>query len=299
MISRVVGEVFYSRRGDAYVNGPALEQEGGGEQRFERARGRGRGRNRGRGYSEGGESFHPGYGDDFDGKGQQQRRDYEGSGTGRRDFERVGTGRRNRFNRHDTGGGDWGTEAEPAAPEERLETRAVEEPKPVTEVGEKQPAEETKAEPQKVEEEKEKEDKEMLLDDYYKMLNDRKQHLSLRTDERKVTIDKDFEQMQLLNKKQDTGTSQKHVSEKDKGKKKENSDREEKTKKSVSINEFLRPTEGEEYYSSASRRGRGRGRGRSDHGGYRGGFGGTYNTSRQDLAPSIEDPGQFPTLGVK
>ncbi|CAI9764580.1 unnamed protein product [Fraxinus pennsylvanica] len=56
--------------------------------------------------------------------------------------------------------------------------------------------------------------------------------------------------------------------------------------KSVSINEFLKPAEGESYYSSG---GRGRGRGS------RGGHSGTSHIQ----APSIEDPGDFPTLGAK
>ncbi|XP_014514404.1 RGG repeats nuclear RNA binding protein A-like [Vigna radiata var. radiata] len=61
-------------------------------------------------------------------------------------------------------------------------------------------------------------------------------------------------------------------------------------KLSVSINEFLKPPEGESFYSAGGR-GRGRGRGR----GARGGYGGYPNANVP--APSIEDPGQFPTLG--
>lgn len=71
--------------------------------------------------------------------------------------------------------------------------------------------------------------------------------------------------------------------------------------KNVSINEFLKPAEGEEYYTSASRRGgrggRGGGRGRGFNEGNRGGFGGSYGMGRQSQAPRIEDPSQFPTLG--
>lgn len=61
----------------------------------------------------------------------------------------------------------------------------------------------------------------------------------------------------------------------------------------MSINEFLKPAEGERYYSPA---GRGRGRGRGGRGPFRGGFGGG-GISSPTAAPSIEDPGQFPTLG--
>jgi len=62
----------------------------------------------------------------------------------------------------------------------------------------------------------------------------------------------------------------------------------------VSINEFLKPAEGERSYNSG-RGGRGRGRGR---GGY--GSGSGYGSNARDVAaPSIEDPGQFPSLGGK
>lgn len=60
----------------------------------------------------------------------------------------------------------------------------------------------------------------------------------------------------------------------------------------MSINEFLKPAEGERYYSPG---GRGRGRGRGSRGGYAGG----NAMSNLASAPSIEDPGQFPTLGAK
>lgn len=58
----------------------------------------------------------------------------------------------------------------------------------------------------------------------------------------------------------------------------------------MSINEFLKPAEGERSYG-----GRGRGRGRGSRGG--GYFGGSERNNYQ--APAIEDPGQFPTLGGK
>lgn len=64
----------------------------------------------------------------------------------------------------------------------------------------------------------------------------------------------------------------------------------------MSINEFLKPAEGERYYTPGGR-GRGRGRG-GDRGPYRGGFG-TGGSGLAVAAPSIEDPGQFPTLGGK
>lgn len=61
---------------------------------------------------------------------------------------------------------------------------------------------------------------------------------------------------------------------------------------SLSINEFLKPAEGETYYSGGAR-GRGRGRG------FRGSSSGSSGTSNYGKAPAIEDPSQFPTLGGK
>lgn len=62
---------------------------------------------------------------------------------------------------------------------------------------------------------------------------------------------------------------------------------------SVSINEFLKPAEGERYYSPGGR-GRGRGRGRGDRGRFSNGY------SPRDSAapaPAIQDQAQFPSLG--
>lgn len=104
----------------------------------------------------------------------------------------------------------------------------------------------------------------------------------------------------------------------DKDKKKENVERDERTRKvcrilpnfspicsyvapisshylifrqSLSINEFLKPAEGERYYSPGGR-GRGRGRGRGDRGGFRDG----YSSRGPVAAPRIEDQAQFPGL---
>lgn len=63
----------------------------------------------------------------------------------------------------------------------------------------------------------------------------------------------------------------------------------------MSINEFLKPSEGETYYSAGGR-GRGRGRGRVFRGGI---LGGSSGMSSYEKAPAIEDPSQFPTLGGK
>ncbi|GJR26701.1 RGG repeats nuclear RNA binding protein A-like protein [Tanacetum coccineum] len=63
--------------------------------------------------------------------------------------------------------------------------------------------------------------------------------------------------------------------------------------RSLSINEFLKPTEGERRYNSG-----GRGRGpRGGGGGDRFNQGGSSNYAPE--APKIEDPSHFPTLGGK
>ncbi|XP_008792951.1 RGG repeats nuclear RNA binding protein A-like [Phoenix dactylifera] len=142
----------------------------------------------------------------------------------------------------------------------------------------------------------EEEDNSMTLDEYEKLLQEKRKALeALRTVERRVVVDKEFEGMQLVEKKKDDELKLKV--EKDKLKKKDNVEKEEKVRKSVSINEFLKPVEGERYVGPASARGRGggRGRGRGERGGFRGGYGGR---GRVAPAPSIEDPGQFPILGA-
>ncbi|OAY83757.1 hypothetical protein ACMD2_15067 [Ananas comosus] len=162
-------------------------------------------------------------------------------------------------------------------------------------------------------EEKEQEDKEMTLDEYEKVKEEkRKALLALKAEERKVEIDKELQSMQQLSLKKGndevfimlvSSLSQFSLSfltvlmvskgsEKEALKKKENAERDERAKKSLSINEFLKPAEGERYYSAG---GRGRGRGR---GPFRGGFGGG-STRGPTAAPSIEDQEQFPTLSGK
>ncbi|PKI39746.1 hypothetical protein CRG98_039791 [Punica granatum] len=132
----------------------------------------------------------------------------------------------------------------------------------------------------------------MTLEEYEKVLEEkRKALLAEKTEARKVELDKELKSMQQLanKKKSNDDVFIKLGSEKDK--RKEAAEKEEKAKKSVSINEFLKPAEGEKYYNPG---GRGRGRGRGPR---VGGFGGGYTSSA--AAPSIEDPGQFPTLGGK
>ena len=65
----------------------------------------------------------------------------------------------------------------------------------------------------------------------------------------------------------------------------------------VSINEFLKPAEGENYYRGGGRGGgRGRGRGGRDRGVV---SGGGFDGYRSEAAPAIGDTAQFPSLGGK
>lgn len=268
---------FYGR--DRPASFPVEDGEGGKHFEHGRGRGRGRGRGQGRGFGERPDGRGPFYGDGMIGQEQQQRN------YAKKDVDE---------------GASWGKETEVGANQERVEVNMIAEEK--RDVVDKQPVEETKAENGTVEEKKEEEDNEMLLDEYYKALEEKTKHLkSRRTEERKVVVDQDFDRMTVVDKKQDEGAFVMPGYQKDKGKKKEAAtDKDDKPRKSLNINEFLRPAEGEDYYMPASRRGRGRGRGRGWNdrsGGYRGGFGGgSYNTTRQDAAPHIEDPSQFPTL---
>ncbi|XP_042065897.1 RGG repeats nuclear RNA binding protein A-like [Salvia splendens] len=212
----------------------------------------------------------------------------------RRTFERhSGTGRGNEMKREGSGRGNWG------APEDELAPLTEE----VVNGGEKNlnveklPVEENAAvdgekEAAKVEnEEKEAVDKEMTLEEYEKLLEEkRKALMALKTEERKVD-GKEFASMQqLADKKANDDIFIKLGSENDK--KKDLAEKEQRAKKSVSINEFLKPAEGERYHNPD---GRGRGRGRGPRGG---GYVGSNDRSGFQ-APAIEDPGQFPTLGGK
>ncbi|XP_022845952.1 RGG repeats nuclear RNA binding protein A-like [Olea europaea var. sylvestris] len=207
----------------------------------------------------------------------------------RRAFERrSGTGRGNEFKREGAGRGNWGTPTEDIVPEAE---------EPVNE-GEKNVDTEKQLEQEDVgdankdtsvpeqEEKEEPEEKEMTLEEYEKLREDKRKALPAnKSEERKVDLDKEFESMQLLsNKKNDDEVFIKLGSEKDKRK-----EAAEKAKKSVNINEFLKPADGENYYRPGGR-GRGRGRGR---GGY------TGNSMNNAQAPSIEDAGHFPSLGGK
>ncbi|KAL0928464.1 hypothetical protein M5K25_000348 [Dendrobium thyrsiflorum] len=137
------------------------------------------------------------------------------------------------------------------------------------------------------------EDNEMTLAEYEKLLQEKRKALeSLKVETRKVVIDKDFEGMQIIEKKKEDEVSKLKL-DYDKGKKKEITEREEKSRKSQSINEFLKPADGERYRVSTSSRGRGgRGRGRG------GGYVSDYPSQAAATAPPLEDPTHFPILGA-
>lgn len=211
----------------------------------------------------------------------------------RRVFERrSGTGRGNEFKREGAGRGNWGTATDEVTVE--LEEPVIEGEKNVESekpAGQEDGVDVNKENPATEAEEKEPEEKEMTLEEYEKVLEEKRKALqALKSEERKVGLDKDLAKMQLLsNKKSEEDIFVKLGSEKDK--RKEAADKEEKARKSLSINEFLKPVEGEKYYNPG---GRGRGRGRGSRGGYGGG-----NRMNDVAAPAIEDVGQFPSLGVK
>jgi len=171
--------------------------------------------------------------------------------------------------------------------------------------------------------EKEPEDTEMTLEEYEKVLEEKRKALqATKVEERKVDT-KVFEAMQQLSSKKSNNDEVfiKLGTEKDK----RPVEREEKTKKSLSINEFLKPANGESYRGGyrggrasrgpregadrggrgpregADRGGRGpRGDDRGGRGPRRDNGGGEQKAAAPKFvapAPKIEDAAQFPTLG--
>ncbi|XP_042465622.1 RGG repeats nuclear RNA binding protein A-like [Zingiber officinale] len=234
-----------------------------------------------------------GYGNDESGGDSERppRRLYE---------RRSGTGRGYEVKRLGAGRGNWGTVADESLEQEKEDVLKSDE-KP-TEGRQEQEntslTEESKDKEGAANEAEEKEeDKEMTLEEYEKIKEEkRKALLALKAEERKVEIDKELQSMQLLTTKKEIDPIFVRLgSDKEASKKKENNDNDERSKKPLNINEFFKTGEGKQYYSAASR---GRGRGRGDRAPFRSGYGGR-GSSFAAAAPSIEDPGQFPTLGVK
>ncbi|TMW87874.1 hypothetical protein EJD97_019371 [Solanum chilense] len=208
----------------------------------------------------------------------------------RRTFERrSGTGRGSEIKREGAGRGNWGTEADEVTQmtgevaDEGEKNLNVEKPSTEEEAGD-----DKKENPAAEVADKEPEDKEMTLEEYEKLLEEKRKALqALKTEERKVDT-KVFESMQQISKK---SSDEIFVKLGSKDKRKESAEKEEKAKKAVSINEFLKPAEGERYYAPG---GRGRGRGRGSRG-----YSEANTMSNVEAAPPIEDPGHFPTLGGK
>ncbi|KAE8697501.1 phospholipase A(1) DAD1 [Hibiscus syriacus] len=211
----------------------------------------------------------------------------------RRVFERhSGTGRGNELKREGSGRGNWGNQTDELyqVTEEANETNknfADEKP-----AGEEDTGDANKENPTDESEEKEPEDKEMTLEEYEKVLEKKRKALqALKTEGRKIDA-KEFESMKQLSNKKKNDDEVFIKLGFDKDRRKEAYEKEERAKKALSINEFLKPAEGERYYNPSGR-GHGRGRGRGSRA-----FGGGSEASNV-AAPSIEDPGQFPTLGGK
>ncbi|KAG6490879.1 RGG repeats nuclear RNA binding protein A-like [Zingiber officinale] len=222
----------------------------------------------------------------------------------RRLYERrSGTGRGYEMKRQGSGRGNWGTSTDETLAQEKNDAFKSDENLPSEEHQEQQtsPLTEVNKDTDGAtnEPEEKEEDKEMTLEEYEKVKEEkRKALLALKAEERKVEIDKELQSMQLLTTKKEVDpVFVKLGSDKDIGKKKESVDRDEKSKKSLSINEFFKTSNGKQYYSSGGR-GRGRGRGTGDHAPFGSSLGGKGASHITD-APLIEDPSQFPTLGGK
>jgi len=217
----------------------------------------------------------------------------------RRMYDRhSGTGRGYGMKRDGAGRGNWGTSTDETPLDKEAEVNSEEKPVVEGQETEAPPADEAAgkdkegdAPPKEAEEkEKEEEDKEMTLEEYEKVMEEKRKAF-VKAEERKVEVDKELLGMQVLSlKKNNDEIFIKLGADKD-NKKKETS--EEKAKKSLSINEFLKPAEGERFYG----RGRG-GRGGRGRGG-RGDYGGNGYGNRGPAAPAISDQSQFPTLGAK
>ncbi|XP_040954291.1 RGG repeats nuclear RNA binding protein A isoform X2 [Gossypium hirsutum] len=167
-----------------------------------------------------------GFSNGEDADGERPRRLYE---------RRSGTGRGNELKREGSGRGNWGTQTDELA-------QVTEEVANEGEgnLGDEKPAGEDDARDANKEsasnepEEKEPEDKEMTLEEYEKVLEEKRKALqALKIEERKVDA-KEFESMQQLsNKKSNDEVFIKLGSDKDK--RKEAYDREERAKKDLSL----------------------------------------------------------------
>ncbi|XP_009114287.2 RGG repeats nuclear RNA binding protein C [Brassica rapa] len=209
---------------------------------------------------------------------------------------RSGTGRSNDVKREGGGRGNWGTPEDDIQPATEEPTTEVEK----SPVAEKEGGEDatTDAKKEAPEVEQEPEDKEMTLEEYEKILEEKKKALqATKVEERKVDT-KVFESMQQLSNKK---TNDEEIFIKlgsDKDKRKDAAEKEEKAKKSLSINQFLKPANGETYNPRGGYRGRGgRSGGRGQRDGKVNGGGNQRNGGASAPAPAIGDSAQFPSLG--
>ncbi|VVB13173.1 unnamed protein product [Arabis nemorensis] len=237
----------------------------------------------------------------------------------RRTFNRhSGTGQRNDFKRDGGGLGNWGTTEDDVPVTE--ESTAVADKNLAVEKqgGEDESTDAKKESPSKEQAKKEPEPVTFTLQEYEKVLEEKKKALEVtKVEERKVDT-KEFESMQQLSSKKSNNDEVfiKLGTEKDK----RTVEKEEKAKKSLSINEFLKLYKPRGGYRGGYRGGRdprggaapgGPTRGGPSRGGAapggpsRGGAapggeapGGEGNQSYERVAaPAIEDTAQFPTLG--
>ncbi|CAN6894575.1 unnamed protein product [Brassica oleracea] len=240
----------------------------------------------------------------------------------RRNYDRQsGAAHGNEFKRDGAGRGNWGTTEDEIPPVTEESATVVEKDLAVEKEGEATDA--NKETPVEAQAEKEPEDTEMTLEEYEKVLEEKRKALqATKVEERKVDT-KVFEAMQQLSSKKSNNDEVfiKLGTEKDK----RPVEREEKTKKSLSINEFLKPANGESYRGGyrggrasrgpregadrggrgpregADRGGRGpRGDDRGGRGPRRDNGGGEQKAAAPKFvapAPKIEDAAQFPTLG--
>ncbi|MBA0553274.1 hypothetical protein Golob_012468, partial [Gossypium lobatum] len=231
-----------------------------------------------------------GFSNGENGDGERPRRVYERS---------SGTGRGNELEREGFGRGNWGTQTNELA--QVTEEVANEGNQNLGDEKLARDGDGGDADKESLTnelEEKEPEEKVMTLEEYEKLMEEKRKALqALKTEGRKVDA-KEFESMQQLsNKKSNDEIFIKLGSDKDK--RKEAYEREQRAKKSLSINEFLKPAERKRYYNPSGRgrgqvQGQDQGRGHSSRG-----FGGGNARSSMAAAPSIEDRSHFPTLGGK
>ncbi|CAA0395604.1 unnamed protein product [Arabidopsis thaliana] len=210
----------------------------------------------------------------------------------------------NEEKRDGAGRANWGTPQDDITPVTEESTAVVDKNLTVEKQDGEGEATDAKNETPAEKAEEKPEDKEMTLEEYEKVLEEKKKALqATKVEERKVDT-KAFEAMQQLSSKKSNNDEVfiKLGTEKDK----RITEREEKTRKSLSINEFLKPADGKSYYRprggyQGGREGRGPREGNQRDGGRNQREGGRNQrdggAAAQAPTPAIGDSAQFPTLG--